>query len=197
MNEPDRLWQPVSPPLQQLLLEYSRDLLFWRLGFSEEEPRQPDVAHTGLGLFVTLRRRGQLRGCIGSITTEESLVDSVRRRTLDAAFRDTRFPPLAAAELEGGRTLALEHSVLSPLQSIGDVREIRLGTDGVVLTIGSHRGVFLPEVPLEQGWSVPVMMDRLAGKAGLPADRWRRADARFQVFQTQHYQGEIRGPGGV
>lgn len=191
------VWNPVEPSHQKELLGYSRDLLLWRLGFCDSEPPLPQgiaILEQPLGFFVTLRCDGALRGCIGSIVTEDPLEVSLRRRTLDAAFHDARFTPLSLQDIRDARCFSIEHSVLSPLQEVYDIRSIRRGIDGVVLTVGAHRAVFLPEVAVEQRWSVPVMLDRLARKAGLPADRWRAPGARFEVFQTHHYGTALHGP---
>ena len=187
----DHQYCPVPESLQPVLLRYSRSLL--ENAFSErggEAPGEPP-APTGeaiflqpLGVFVTLRHGGELRGCIGSIAAEEPLVRALRRRTLDAAFRDRRFSPLRAAELP---EVTIEHSLLSPMQPLGRTDQIRIGVDGVVLTVGSGRALFLPEVALQQRWDVAETLSALSLKAGLGGDGWRRDDARFEVFQTQHY----------
>lgn len=206
-------FSPVSPEAQRRLLCYSRTLLAHALGVpdtfgggevrsagsvveatahvADQEPSPPEgdpVYEQALGAFVTLRVEGELRGCIGSITTDETLVRSVRRRTLDAAFHDRRFPPLTATELE---FLLIEHSVLSSPQCVRCSHGIVLGEHGMILTVGSARSVFLPEVPTQQCWTLEETLNALAVKAGLPKDAWREEDAVLQVFRTQHY-GEDR-----
>jgi len=124
--------------------------------------------------FVTLKRNGDLRGCIGSLAPVSSLVEDVARNAFAAAFRDPRFPPLAAAELE---ELELGISVLGPTEPVEFGSEVDLrgmlrpGIDGLVLQDGRHRGTFLPAV-----WeSLPKpadFLDHLKQKAGLPRDYW-------------------------
>lgn len=193
---------PIPRELQQILLRYSRSLLenavasegersaTPRFGIvdREEGPASPGgygVLGFPLGAFVTLRKRGELRGCIGSITTKDPLVKTIRRRTLDAAFHDCRFRPVEAAELPA---IVIEHSVLSEAEAIRDVNRIELGRHGVILTVGNARSVFLPEVPQHQGWDTQEMLSALAVKAGLDRDAWRDPHTSLQVFTTQHYR---------
>jgi AmmeMemoRadiSam system protein A len=124
--------------------------------------------------FVTLNRRGYLRGCIGSITAYRPLAEDVVANARAAAFGDPRFPPLEARELVG---LSLEVSLLSDLElmvfdSEADLlQQIRPGEDGLLLEYGSHRGTFLPTV-----WgSLPdrqLFLNKLKAKAGLSEDIW-------------------------
>lgn len=192
---PQPVFEPVPETAQRLFLEYSRGLLRYELerrsaGPDTDEPVQPSgypVLQEPLGFFVTLRHRGELRGCIGSITTEDPLVYSIRRRTLDAALHDPRFSPLKRYELA---VITIEHSVLSTPREETDPRSIRLGEDGVVLQVGDARSVFLPEVALQQGWNLSTMLRALGRKAGLREDAWQRPDARISTFRTQHYGEE-------
>lgn len=182
--------------LESVLLRYSRAVLEHGVRSrstgpgpdpgSEPEPKPPedDMFHRKLGVFVTLRRGGALRGCIGSITGEESLIRAVRRRTLDAAFHDHRFSPLREDELPD---VTIEHSILSPLRPVTDPATILPGEHGVVLSCRGHRGVFLPEVAVQQGWGLEEMLDALSVKAGLERRAWQEREARLEVFCTQHF----------
>lgn len=189
-------FEPVPPELQSVLLRYSRLLLEHSLlraagSGTAGEPRPPRsevLSGQRPGVFVTLRHQGKLRGCVGSITGEEPLVQAIRRRSLDAAFRDRRFPPLRAEELG---LLSIEHSLLSPLEDVEEPEAIRIGEHGVVMTVEGARALFLPEVALQHDWDLDKTLASLSLKAGLPEDAWRREDARFQVFRTQHYGEEI------
>lgn len=194
---------PVPLDLTLRLLRYSRELLEYRLGDGGDRrgpdgsgerggPAAPEghpVLREPLGLFVTLRRGEELRGCIGSITTTDALLDSIRRRTVDAALRDRRFTPVVPDELP---ELTIEHSVLSEPEPITGPDLIVPGLHGVILVLGSSRAVFLPEVAIQQGWSVPELLSALSVKAKLARDAWRGSDAELQVFRTQHYQEVTR-----
>ena len=138
------------------------------------------------GLFVTLRKHGQLRGCIGRIRTNEPLASSVGPVALDAALNDSRFQPVGAEELG---ELRIEVSVLTPPRKLGQPKELVAGRDGVILESQGHSGVFLPQVWEESGWTRIEFLRELASqKAGLPPDAWQHAD--LYVFEDQVFEEE-------
>ena len=140
------------------------------------------------GCFVTLHtRRGQLRGCIGTIMARERLAQSVVTLAREAAFADPRFPPVTASEWP---TLDVEISVLTELAPIEDYRMIRVGADGVLLTLGMQRAVFLPQVVTEQGWDLEELLTHLSMKAGLAPDAYQDPRCRFEVFQAEVFRNE-------
>jgi AmmeMemoRadiSam system protein A len=106
---------------------------------------------------------------------------------LDAALRDPRFPAVEAGELRG---ISVEVTVLSPIREVGSWREIRLGEHGIVLEKGGRRALFLPQVAVEQGWTVETTLDHLAAKAGLGRGDWR-SGARFSVFTGQVFHEDV------
>ena len=133
---------------------------------------------------VTIKRAGQLRGCIGTIVANEPLYQCVQRRAVDAAIHDSRFVfnPIKPAELSA---IEIEISVLTPPQPAANPEEIVVGRDGVLLTLGANRGVFLPQVPVEQGWDRETYLSHLCGKAGLrDPDCFRHPNARLEKFQA-------------
>jgi AmmeMemoRadiSam system protein B/AmmeMemoRadiSam system protein A len=132
------------------------------------------------GVFVTLKQRGRLRGCIGHREADRPLCQVVGSMALQAAFNDRRFTPLAPEELD--RT-EIEISLLSPLTRIGDPEKIVIGRDGVLLSKQGRGAIYLPEVAVEQGWSREQMLRQLCRKGGLPADAWREG-AELYTFQT-------------
>ena len=103
---------------------------------------------------------------------------------LDAALRDPRFEPVAAAELS---RLEVEVTVLSPRKPVASWRDIRLGTHGIVLQKGDKAALFLPQVAPEQGWTLEQTLTALSEKAGLPPDGWKDG-ARFSVFTGQVFE---------
>jgi AmmeMemoRadiSam system protein A len=131
------------------------------------------------GAFVTLKEHGELRGCIGYIAPMKPLYMTVRDVAGHAALRDSRFSPVTVDEL--GK-LEYEVSVLSPLHRVADIKQIRLGQDGLVLWKGEYEGVFLPQVPTEQRWNLMTYLEQLCYKAGLPKDAWRDEDADLFSF---------------
>lgn len=141
------------------------------------------------GAFVTLKRRGigageigSLRGCIGNIIGEKPLYRLIRRLARESAFHDPRFPAVQREELE---QLAIELSILSVPQDIESPDGIVVGRDGVILTCGYRRAVFLPQVATEQGWDRDTMLNHLAMKAGLFPTAWQQEDCRFSIFQAE------------
>jgi AmmeMemoRadiSam system protein B/AmmeMemoRadiSam system protein A len=133
------------------------------------------------GVFVTLTRKGRLRGCIGSLRAERPLAAAVVQNSLAAARHDPRFSPVAPDELA---EITVEISILTPLRDVPGPGDIELGRHGILLSKGPARAVFLPQVATEQGWDLNTTLDHLALKAGLPAGAWREG-ARFQVFEAE------------
>lgn len=139
------------------------------------------------GAFVTLKKGGELRGCIGNIKGSQPLYLTVRDMAIAAATEDFRFSPVKAKEL---KEIHIEISVLSPLKKIKDVKEIEVGVHGVIIEKGLRSGVFLPQVAPEQGWNREEMLKALcAHKAGLPADAWK-SGADIYIFTAQVFEEE-------
>lgn len=143
------------------------------------------------GAFVSLHKRGQLRGCIGTFVGAKPLVDTVQEMAISASTRDPRFPPLSKAELG---EVDLEISVLTPLRTIEDPGQIEVGRHGIFITRGFHSGVLLPQVATEYGWDRETFLEHTCAKAGLPADAWRDPDTKIEVFEAQVF-GEQERPG--
>lgn len=175
----------------ELLPEVARAALARALGVAG--PVEPEVSDTsplrGPGAcFVTLRRSGDLRGCIGSLEPARSLLDDVRLNVCAAAFDDPRFAPLAAEELPD---LTIEVSVLSPKEPVEFSSEEDLvarlcpGRDGLLLVTGRHRGTFLPAV-WEQIPDPVVFLRELKRKAGLDRDYWSDDIRVWRYSTTMH-----------
>ena len=121
------------------------------------------------GVFVTIKRRGELRGCLGVLQLRGSLADEVARCARDAATADPRFPPMTADELAD---ISLDISVLGPLEEI-DPR------DESTIIVGRH-GLVVEQVAVEWGWTREQFLDQTCRKAGLAADAWRRGARVFR-----------------
>jgi AmmeMemoRadiSam system protein B/AmmeMemoRadiSam system protein A len=176
----------LTPEERTILVRLARAGVEAAVRRTEPPSLEPCRAYPALqekrAAFVTLTENKELRGCIGSIMPRESLCESVRGNALNAALNDSRFPPVAEAELE---RLHVEISALTVPREIPSWRDIVIGRDGVILTLGAAQAVFLPQVAPEQGWGVEEMLAHLSQKAGLPSDAWKDPRARFLVFQAQ------------
>lgn len=131
------------------------------------------------GAFVTLKKHGELRGCIGRMTEDTPLCTNIGAMALQAAFNDSRFSPLAPEELS---QLEIEISVLTPFTHVNDADDIVLGRDGVIVKKRGRQAVFLPQVADETGWDKEEFLDQLCRKAGLSPGDWKNAD--LYTFQA-------------
>jgi AmmeMemoRadiSam system protein B/AmmeMemoRadiSam system protein A len=131
------------------------------------------------GAFVTLTKRGQLRGCVGYVSALKPLYMTVRDVAALAAMRDARFPPVVPAELG---ELQYEVSVLSSFRRVTDVKQIEIGRHGLLVKRGYQEGVLLPQVPVEQGWNRKTFLEQICLKAGLPPDAWKDEDTDLFMF---------------
>jgi len=131
------------------------------------------------GAFVTLKKRGQLRGCIGYGAPGEPLAVTVRDVAAFAALEDRRFQPVSVAELP---ELEYEISVLSPLRRVLDTRQIRIGTDGLVIKRDASEGLLLPQVAPEQGWNRLQFLENTCLKAGINPSAWKDPDTDIFSF---------------
>ncbi len=151
-------------------------------------PRWPSLTEDR-GAFVTLKRHGRLRGCIGYIFPMKPLYLTVRDVAAMAALRDERFPPVVTAELD---QLEYEVSVLSPLRRVLDVKEIVTGRHGLVVKRGAREGLLLPQVATEQKWDRMKFLEQTCLKAGLPPNAWRDPETDIFAF-TAFVFSEHRG----
>jgi AmmeMemoRadiSam system protein B/AmmeMemoRadiSam system protein A len=140
------------------------------------------------GVFVTLKKGGRLRGCIGNIPPSRPLFQAVLDNAVNAAVHDRRFPPVTAAELDA---IEVEVSVLTPPVPVAGPWDVILGRHGVWIEKGGRSAVFLPQVAPEQGWTLPETLGHLSRKAGLPEDAWTGGMA-FQVMEAIVFSADSR-----
>ena len=143
------------------------------------------------GAFVTLKKKGALRGCIGYNSALKPLALTVRDVAASAAVDDTRFAPVTPPELG---ELEYEISVLSPLRRILDVNEIQVGRDGLVMKKGDREGLLLPQVAPEQHWDRMKFLEQTCLKAGLAPDAWKDPDTEIFAFTALVF-GDRASPG--
>jgi AmmeMemoRadiSam system protein B/AmmeMemoRadiSam system protein A len=132
------------------------------------------------GAFVTLKKRGELRGCIGFIEPVFPLYEAIIRGAIYAATQDPRFPAVTPGEL---KDLEFEISVLTPIVKIDDPRRVEVGRHGLVISQGENRGLLLPQVAVENGWNRETFLDQCCLKAGLPTNAWKKG-AEISVFEA-------------
>jgi AmmeMemoRadiSam system protein A len=167
---------------QLILLQNAREAIGARIARRAPcYPPAPPELSAPCGAFVTLKIRGELRGCIGHITARQPLVEAVRDVAVSSAFDDPRFPPLSPEEWP---EVSIEISVLSPFEPITDPGRITVGTHGVMVRNGHRSGLLLPQVATEQGWDRETFLSHACRKAGLPADAWHSPETRIEVFRA-------------
>ena len=171
---------------RQLLLKLARTSIESTLAGNApagSEDEFDEVLRRPAGAFVTLRTRsGDLRGCIGSIQAVQPLYRAVITSAISAAFRDPRFLPVRADEMEH---LELEISVMGPIEEVRDVQDINVGRDGLIISRGRNAGLLLPQVATEYGWDRDTFLDQTCVKAGLPPGAWRTQQARIEKFAAE------------
>jgi AmmeMemoRadiSam system protein A len=139
------------------------------------------AADRAQGVFVTLRKHGDLRGCIGQMVPNGPLRRLVGRMALAAAFEDSRFDQVRPSEL---KEITVEISVLTPFKPVAGPGAIVVGRDGVLLEKDRRSAVFLPQVATEEHWGRDEMLDNLCLKAGLAAGCWQ-VGAKLSTFQAE------------
>jgi AmmeMemoRadiSam system protein A len=167
----------LAPGSRELLVRLARASIEAHLAGHDRPPADP--APDGLdpelrenrGAFVTLRRRadGHLRGCVGRVESDESLVETVARMAVAAATTDPRFPAVTLAELP---ELQLEISALSGALAILP-EDVVIGTHGLIVRFGDKSGLLLPQVAIEHRLDREAFLGWVCRKAGLPRDTWR------------------------
>ncbi len=183
----------------KLLVKLARETIetYLREGRKPRVPKVPAKLRERRGVFVTLNKGGELRGCIGHPLPTTPLVDAVIDSAISSATRDPRFPPVAPEELP---TLEVEVSVLSKPEPI-EVKSPReypkhvvIGRDGLIIEWSGYAGLLLPQVPVEWGWDAEEFLSHACMKAGLTPDYWLREGVRISKFSAQAFRQ--RKPGG-
>lgn len=141
-----------------------------------------DRLNEKFGAFVTLKRQGRLRGCIGHLVGDRPLFETIERMAKAAAFEDPRFPPLDKREL---KDLKLEISILSPLVPCPDPAKIEIGRHGLLIRKKGNSGLLLPQVPVEWDWDRETFLRQTCRKAGLPENAWKDPAARLFWFEAE------------
>jgi AmmeMemoRadiSam system protein B/AmmeMemoRadiSam system protein A len=138
-----------------------------------------DMLNQEYGVFVTLTKHGDLRGCIGYIHGIEPLYKAVSDMAIAASTEDPRFPAVTPDEL---KDISIEITVMTPLKKISDINEIQVGKHGLVIKQGYSQGLLLPQVATEYGWNREKFLEQTCWKAGLPQDAWKDKGTEIYIF---------------
>lgn len=185
----------MNRELRVRLLEFARTCVEREIrstsGRTTPLPVPPASSKIGAGgVFVTLRTKGRLRGCIGTFAIQDSL-EATLRDVAVSATHDARFvkQPLVAEELDA---VSLEVSLLSEPVRTSDPASLEVGRDGVLIRRGGQTGCFLPQVATERGWDAETFLSQCCTlKAGLPADAWQDAKTDVYVFETEVLESPV------
>jgi hypothetical protein len=184
----------------KMLVKLARQTIesYVREGKVPTPPEAPEVLKEKLGVFVTLNKRGKLRGCIGHPLPTTPLARALIDSAISSATKDPRFPPVMPKELS---EIEVEVSVLTKPEEIKVKhpreypKHIEIGRDGLILEWSGYAGLLLPQVPVEWGWDVEEFLAHTCMKAGLTPDSWLSRDVRIKKFSAQIFKE--RGPGGT
>jgi MEMO1 family protein len=147
-----------------------------------EEKSLPARLKNNAGAFVTLKKHGELRGCIGHFEADQPLYEIVQEMAVASSTQDYRFSSVKPDEM---KSIDIEISVLTPMQKITDVQKIQLGVDGIYIKKGGRAGTFLPQVATDTGWNLEEFLGHCArDKAGISWDGWKDKDAEIYVYQA-------------
>ena len=171
-----------------LALSYAHSVLHEHVaGTSYAEPVWPDVFSQKRGVFVTLTKQGDLRGCIGFPYAVLPLREAIHDAACSAATDDPRFPPVKTSEL---KDILVEVTILTEpeiLQAAPHDREtaIEIGKHGLIVKGYGRSGLLLPQVPVEWHWNTREFLDHTCIKAGLPAKSWLESAVQVFTFEGQ------------
>jgi AmmeMemoRadiSam system protein A len=166
---------------RKLLLKLAHEAIVAALEH-RELPLSPVPPHLAKrrGAFTTVYFRGDLRGCVGHIYPVDSLYRTIAETARSAAFEDFRFSPIT---LDEAAELKISISVLSSLRTV-QPEQVEVGRHGLLVSLRQHRGLLLPQVPIEHGWDRITFLEQTCRKAGLPLEAWQTG-AQIEVFTAE------------
>ncbi len=173
----------LVPDQQEFLLQLAREAISYYL--KTGDTLEKDILDKSLleksGAFVTLKVKGELRGCIGYTIPYKSLYATIIDAAVSAASSDYRFSPLTIKELQETK---IEISVLTPPKPVKDIHEIKIGIHGIIISKGPNKGLLLPQVPIEWNWDLKAFLEHGCQKAGLDKDEWKK-EGKIEIFSAQ------------
>jgi uncharacterized protein len=166
-----------------ILLKTARNTISSLFGSKPlEEYKTTDTLSVKCGAFVTLHKKnGSLRGCIGHITQDKPLIDTVKEMAIASSTQDPRFPHLRKEDLPN---IIIEISVLSPFRQISSIDEIEVGKHGILMQKGYRSGLLLPQVATEYNWDRETFLTHTCYKAGLDGSCWKNEDTIIEIFHA-------------
>ncbi|MFH1743663.1 MAG: AmmeMemoRadiSam system protein A [bacterium] len=174
---------------QRTLLSLARNAVQAAVvGTSFDLPAATENLNQNCGVFVTLHRHGDLRGCLGRFEPDEiPLLELVATMAQEAALHDNRFAPISAKEID---ELDIEISVLTPMLQIHNPEQVEVGRHGLFIVgkspMGGRRhGTLLPQVASEQGWDRLAFLENTCRKAGLASDAWKDDETEIYVYEAE------------
>jgi AmmeMemoRadiSam system protein A len=177
---------------RRFLLQLAREAILAHVSVRElmTSTSEPIAAQCS-GVFVSLHKHGELRGCIGHIECDQPIGRVVPRCAVAAASTDPRFPPVTLVELSD---LEIEISLLGPLEAITGPADIEIGRHGLVIERDWRRGLLLPQVAVEWEWDPEHFLAQTCHKAGLPQDAWKHWGAKRWRFEAEVFSEERPSP---
>ena len=169
---------------KKFLLSLAREVIQTTAGSKKfNQPKYfSEILKKKLGVFVTLHKYGNLRGCIGYVEGIKPLQQAVQEMAMSAAFNDPRFPSVTAEEVDD---IIIEISVLSPIKKINNTNEIEIGRHGLIIENGLNKGLLLPQVATEYYWDKKTFLEHTCRKAGLPDDAWQEKETDIYIFSAE------------
>jgi AmmeMemoRadiSam system protein A len=134
------------------------------------------------GVFVSLHDGDELRGCVGTTQETTPVYKAIQEMAIASASRDPRFKPVRLEELS---LLTIEVSVLGARVKMDSIEKLEIGTHGLHITGGIHKGLLLPKVAVEHGWDANTFLDKTCEKAGLPPGGWKAEGTLVEMFPAQ------------
>lgn len=176
---------------KKVLLKLARETILEYLKNKKvlEPPKPEGIFEEKCGAFVTLHKHGELRGCIGNMVGRGPLIETIRDMAIAAATEDTRFDSVQSDEMDD---VDIEISVLSPMQQIKNVTEIKVGEHGIYMHKGFSHGVLLPQVATEWGWDREEFLEHTCQKAGLSSNAWKDKDTIIEIFSADVFGEKSR-----
>jgi AmmeMemoRadiSam system protein A len=181
-----------SPAERKVLLRLAHDSILSTLDLPRRElPLDPPTPHLAepRGVFTSLYLRGELRGCVGYVLPSGPVYRAVAETARAAAFEDTRFAPVTREEAPH---LEIELSILSPPAPILP-EAIEIGRHGLLITLAPHRGLLLPQVPIQHRWDRITFLEQTCRKADLPLDAWKNG-AKVEAFTAEVFGDGAESP---